>query len=94
MANEDKSPLNWPMIAFAIIMILAIVLIGRKVAHEDTAGTSAGTSAGTCFEQHKVVTILNVHYPGADIQLDNDQIITVNQATLQPGDFYCTRYGR
>jgi len=45
-----------------------------------------------CVETATVEKILELQYRDAVIQLSNGKIITVNQATLKPGDSVCIQY--
>ena len=47
-----------------------------------------------CTEYAKVSAILSLNYRHATIKLDNGEEVSVNQATLKPGDKYCLRRER
>jgi hypothetical protein len=47
-----------------------------------------------CSSSSKVIDIISLHYPNADIKLENGQIITVKEAKLKKGDNYCLAYSR
>jgi hypothetical protein len=45
-----------------------------------------------CSSSSKVVDIISVDSPNANIKLENGQIITVKEAKLKIGDNYCLFY--
>ena len=48
----------------------------------------------TCVQSSKVKEIISVNYRSADIKLTSGEVITLNQATIKPGDDYCLKYMR
>lgn len=48
----------------------------------------------TCVQSSKVKEILSVNYRSASIKLVSGEVITLNQATIKPGDDYCLKYLR
>lgn len=69
---------------FSGALIIAVTLIAYSI-YEDVR------HPWECVEQHKVAKILALRYRDGVIELDNGKQMTVDQATLQPGDYVCTR---
>lgn len=72
-----------------ICAVIAIALMGGFLAwasHEDKIHPPV------CLKSVKVVSIDALMYRSASITLDDGQHIIVNQATLKPGDNFCTKW--
>lgn len=73
--------ISYPTIFLIILLIVAVLLF--IVAYFESKYVTV------CTRESIVEDILSINYRSADILLENGMTITVNQATLAPGDDWC-----
>lgn len=76
-------PLVWPSLVTFVLFVTCAAVSVYDVVHPVI-----------CTESSNVTSILSLDYRSADILLENGSKVTVNQATLKPGDAYCVKYNR
>ena len=74
-----------------IALLLVTPIVGASIAY---IAFNEVKHPMECKQTHKVNKILELIGRDAIIELDDGSEETVNQATLKPGDDYCTEWGR
>lgn len=77
--NIDK--MSYPVLFLLMIFIFTILVC--------IVGYIDSKYVTVCTRSSIVEEILSIDYRDADILLENGMTVTVNQATLEPGDKWC-----
>lgn len=74
---------------------VSLILVGIFILGILFAATMIATAKSpVCLDEKTVIEIISLDYRNADIRLDDNSVITVNQAKLRKGDKFCVKWGK